>query len=178
MADILGFMRKAAPWIAAAASGNIPGLVSMAAQSVSSALGKTVKADPDSISAAISGATPEQLLALKQADAELEIKMQSLGFEHTEELEKIAAYDRDSARQREISVKDKLPAILAITITCGFFGVLVFMLMRGIPETGHDAMLLVIGALITAWTSVVTYYFGSSSGSAAKDKTISDIAKS
>ena len=177
MADVLGFMRKAAPWITAAATGNIPGLITMAAEAVGSAIGKPVKADQESISAAIAGATPEQLLALKQADNDVKIKLQALGFEHEEEIEKIAADDRASARNREIAVKDRLPAVLAVLITIGFFGVLVFMLLHEIPANGHDAMLMILGALITAWTSVVTYYFGSSAGSAAKDKTISDIAK-
>jgi hypothetical protein len=177
MANVLGFIKTAAPWITAAATGNIPGLVSLAAQAISNVTGKNVKADPDSIAAAVAGATPEQLLALKQADAELQVKLQALGFEHIEDLEKIAADDRASARNREIAVKDKIPAILAIVITSGFFGVLTFMLMHEIPANGHDAMLMILGALITAWTAVVSYYFGSSAGSAAKDKTISDIAK-
>jgi hypothetical protein len=63
-------------------------------------------------------------------------------------------------------------------VTAGFFGVLGYMLKWKIPAEGHDAMLLMLGALGAAWTSVVSYYFGSSSGSAAKDQTISDIAKS
>jgi len=91
--------------------------------------------------------------------------------------EEIAAGDRDSARQREIQVKDKTPAILAALITVGFFAILGYMLVEGMPESGKDALLIMLGALGSAWTGVVAYYFGSSAGSRDKDYTISSMGK-
>lgn len=82
--------------------------------------------------------------------------------------EEIAAADRNSARQREMTVKDWTPAILAYGITAGFFSILGFMLVKQIPDTGHDALLIMLGALGGAWGAVVSYYFGSSAGSAQK----------
>lgn len=57
---------------------------------------------------------------------------------------------------------------LAIIVTLGLFIVIGFMLLYSIPETGHDALLLLIGALSGGWATVLNYYFGSSSGSAIK----------
>lgn len=168
MANVLGFMSKIAPWVTAAATGNVPALIGLAAKTVGDVTGKKVDSTADSISAAIAGATPEQILALKQADAELQVKLQALGFQDVEALAKISADDRANARLREETLKDKIPSALAIMVTLGFFGVLAYMLKYQVPAQGHDAMLLMLGGLGSAWTSVVAYYFGSSAGSAAK----------
>ena len=91
--------------------------------------------------------------------------------------ERIAAGDRDSARQMQIASKDWTPKVLAFFITFGFFGALVWILVFGIPKTGMEVILMMLGSLSTAWTGVIQFYFGSSAGSkeknnllAAKDK--------
>jgi len=166
--NVGGFIKQVAPWIGAAATGNIPALVALAAQTVSKVTGGKVDASPDSISAAIAGASPEQLLALKQADNELAEKMQQMGFQHLEDLEKIAADDREGARQRQIAIKDHVPAMLAFTITVGFFGLLAAMLKVAIPQDAKEIINIMVGSLGTAWISVVSYYFGSSAAHTAQ----------
>lgn len=64
------------------------------------------------------------------------------------------------------------PVILAITITIGFFAALFTMLL--VTETNADIM---VGALIAAVSSVIGYFFGSSSQSAGKDAAINDLTK-
>ena len=160
--NVGGFIKQALPWIGAAATGNIPALVQLAAGTVAKAVGKDVKPNLDDISAAIAGATPEQLLALKQADNEMQVKLQQLGFEHIEDLEKIAADDRANARAREVSLKDKVPALLAFVVTLGFFGLLAAMMVHAIPPASEKIIDIMVGSLGTAWVSVVSYYFGSS----------------
>jgi hypothetical protein len=166
-----GFIKQALPWIGAAASGNIPALVSLAASTVAKVTGGKVEASTDSISAAIAGATPEQLLALKTADNELAEKMQQMGFAHIEDLEKIAADDRASARAREITLKDRIPALLAIGITLGFFGLLALMIFHSMPQPSEKIIDIMVGSLGAAWLSVVTYYFGSSAAHDAMTET-------
>jgi hypothetical protein len=83
--------------------------------------------------------------------------------------QQIALDDRKSAREREIAVKDKMPATLSTLVTFGFFGVLGWLLMHGAPEKGGEALFIMLGSLGTAWIQVMSYYFGSSQGSAKKD---------
>ena len=80
----------------------------------------------------------------------------------------LEAQDRNSARQREMTVRDHTPAVLAYLITLGFFSILTWMLTHDMPQTGHDALLVMLGSLGTAWAAVVGYYYGSSSGSERK----------
>jgi len=90
---------------------------------------------------------------------------------------RIDADDRNSARQREMTVRDKIPAILSISITLGFFGVLSYLLMYGAPEKGGEALFIMLGSLGTAWSGVIAYYFGSTSSSSAKNQIIANMTK-
>ena len=91
------------------------------------------------------------------------------------ELEAIAQKDRDSARQREIAVKDKTPAVLATVVVVGFFSILYLMIFTTVSEAAHDAVMLLLGTLSGALVSVFSYYFGSSSGSANKSALIEKV---
>lgn len=50
------------------------------------------------------------------------------------------------------------------------------MMRYGVPQHGGDALLVMLGALGTAWASVVVYFFGSSSGSKVKTDALATIA--
>jgi hypothetical protein len=84
------------------------------------------------------------------------------------DLERISAGDRDSARQMQRDTKDSTPKILAYFITFGFFGALVWILVFGLPQTGLEVILMMLGSLSTSWTGVMQFYYGSSAGSKAK----------
>ena len=65
--------------------------------------------------------------------------------------------------------------ILGALIVIGFFAVLIALILRPAPTTNSELLYLIIGALIGNFGLVVSYHFGSSSGSKAKDETISNI---
>ncbi len=163
MDQLLNLVRTVAPTIATAVGGPLAG---MATRAISEALlGKPDGTEQELVEAAAK-ATPEQLLALKKAENDFAVRMRELDVD----LERIANEDRNSARDREIKTKDWTPRLLAASITVGYFGVLFFMLLNGLPTTGgSEAMLVMLGTLGTAWGGVVAYYFGSSAGS--KEKT-------
>lgn len=144
----------------------------MAVKAVGDALGMDSATEQD-ISARLQGAKPEDLLALKNADNAFKTKMAELGVD----LEKIAAADRDSARQMQTTTRSNVPAFLATVVTCGFFGILVAMMVGDFHPENNDALLLMLGSLGTAWGSIIAFYFGSSSSSKQKDETISSMAK-
>ena len=116
------------------------------------------------IEQAIASASPDQLVKLKQVDANYKTKMAELGIDEV----KIAALDRESARKREALTQDRVPAILAIMLTLGFFGILITMMFYPIPTQTQNVIDVMLGALGTAWISCITYYFGSSYGSLVK----------
>ena len=151
-----------APSIATALGGPLAGV---AMKTLSSALFGNEDGTEEQISAAMASATPDQLAAIKKIDADFKVQMKSLDID----LERIAAGDRDSARQMQRETKDWVPKVLAIVITLGFFGILIWMLLNGMPKTGTEALLMMLGALGTAWTGVVNFYYGSSAGSKAKN---------
>ena len=91
------FLNKIAPWLGAAAGGP-PALLAMAAKEMSGALGYDVPAEKEKIDQAVSGATQEQLVKLKELDQAFQVKMQELGFSHIQMLEQLAVDNQKSAR--------------------------------------------------------------------------------
>jgi hypothetical protein len=166
--DWKSIISTVAPWIGTALGGPLGG---MAVSAVADAFGLSEKTT-DAVKQALSGATPEQMLALKNADQAFSVNMQKLGFEHIETLQKLSNDDMASARQREMVVKDYTPRLLILFITMGFFGILGFMLFFPIPDANKTVLDLMLGSLGTAWLAGVYYYFGSSTSSERKTELI------
>ena len=76
-----------------------------------------------------------------------------------------------------MKTKDIFQYILAGLIIIGFFILLIALVYIPIPESNKDLLNLVVGALIGSFATIVGYFFGSSSSSAKKDETISNIVQ-
>lgn len=157
-----GLIQQIAPTIATALGGPLAG---MAVKTLSNALLGNPDGSEAEVAEALTNATPEQLARLKEIDATFKARMKELDID----LERIAAKDRSDARDREAKTGDWTPKTLAFGITIGFFGILAWMFIHGMPATGSEAMLIMLGALQTSYTGVIAYYFGSSAGSKAKN---------
>jgi hypothetical protein len=174
MADVKGVLKQVFPFISAAAAlGGPP--AELAASVLGKALGTdTAPAVVAPTQAGIVGAlakasaSADQLLAAQKAEIDFQIQKASLEPHHQEELERLASEDRDSARKREESVRDRVPGFLAVVVTLGFFGLLTAMLKWSPPASNKDLLNIMLGSLGTAWIAIITYYFGSSRGSDAK----------
>ena len=165
--DWKGLVKSIAPTIGTALGGPLGGVAGLALTKALGLSDDSVK-DETAMAAAVQGASPDQLMSLKKADQDFAVQMQKLGFQNIEALEAIAAGDRANARDREIKTQDWTPKALGIAITLGFFGLLYY-LMRHEPPTGsRDILNIMLGSLGSAWIGVVSYYFGSSAGSARK----------
>ena len=160
--DWRSILATVAPTLATAAGGPLAGV---AVQAIAKALGLS-ESTQEAVQQAVTGATPETLLALKQADQEFAKAMRALDVD----VLRIDAGDRDSARKMQAETHSPIPGTLAFAVTAGFYGVLLWLLAYGMPPSGGEALLLLLGSLGTAWTGVVAYYFGSSAGSARKDE--------
>lgn len=166
--DFTSLLKTVAPWIATAITGPLGGL---AVEAATKALGVSEKTT-EGLKAALSGATAEDMLKLKQADLDFQVKMQELGFKQISDLETIAANDRASARDMQKTIKSWVPASLSVLVTGGFVGILVGS-MTGLLKVGDSqAMLLLLGSLTTGWGTIMAYWFGSTSGSALKTEMI------
>lgn len=157
-------LKTVAPWLGAALTGPV-GLATMAATTIASKLGLS-DATVEGVKTALAGATPEQMLALKNSDNDFQLKMKELGFDNLEKMEKIAADDRASARDREVKVGDHTPRNLAYAITTGFFGILFALMFLKLDDSTSVVLNVMLGSLGTAWINVMSYYFGSTAGSA------------
>lgn len=161
--DIKSTLGKIAPIIAGAAGGP---LAAAAVTAITDVLGVTGKSPVD-IDTALQGATPDQIEQIKRLDYEFALKQ----MEVQRQLEELANADRANARQREIVTGDHAtPRAYAIAVVLGFFGVVALMIFQELPASGRDSLLVLIGALGASFTNIGQYYFGSSSGSSAKQK--------
>ena len=154
-----------APTLATALGGPLAGL---AVKSLSKALLGAEDFSEEAVMEAMATASPEQLAAVKKIDADFKVQMKSLDID----LERISVDDRKSARDMQKETRDWIPRALAVSVTAGFFAILIYMLVYGLPTSGNEALLLLLGALQTAWGGIIAFYFGSSSGSQKKDAMI------
>lgn len=163
MNKVLSVISKLAPVIGTVLGGPLAGT---AISAIEGALGvKTSGATQvekeNELAAAISGATPAQLLALKTADNDFAVKMAELGFHDTESLAALQVEDRKSAREREVSVKDNTPRVLAYILCAGALGVAYWLLVYGakIDSTLGGMVMMHVFSEAKAATG---YYFGAS----------------
>jgi hypothetical protein len=112
--------------------------------------------------------------------------LQEAAMKHEEFMAEIDAKDRDSARNREIEIatSEKAPmlnkvvtpllALGVVGLSFVLFAVLIFVDVQ--PEA-KDILIYILGVLSAAVTQILSYYFGSSSGSKAKDEQLKEVLK-
>lgn len=163
--DWQSLLKTVAPWIGTAIGGPLGG---MAVEAVGNALGlqdKTV----DSVKQALSGATAEQMLAVKKADQEFALQMQALGYKSIADLEAIAASDRKDARDMQKANKSPMPAIITIVVALAFFAVLAGLFFFPIPPENRDMIIYMCGQLAMAFAACLAFWVGTTRQS--EDKT-------
>lgn len=162
-----------APTIATAIGGPFAG---MAVSALQKALGLNPADSPAASQAAIEQtmltATPEQILAIKQAENAFTIRLDELGITK----QQLVLQDVANARDREIKVKDNTPKVLAYLTTAGFFTALIGTFLVDIPDGSKAIIFSMIGSLGTVWISQQGYYFGSSMGSSEKTNVLAGLA--
>lgn len=162
--DFTAIIKTVAPWIGSALGGPLGG---MAVTAAANALGLGEKTT-DAIKAAISGATPEQLLALKEADQNFSLQMQALGFKNVADMEAIAAGDRDSARKMQVASPSFVPALLTCFVVGAFTATLILLLKFDVPSTNRDIVVYMIGQLSGGFTSALAFWLGTTRDSSRK----------
>ena len=171
MMDILKavgpLLGQVAPTIATALGGPLAGT---AVNTLSNVLFGVPDKTEAEVAQAIAKATPEQLLAIKQAEADFAEKMKQLEIDFA----KVNADDRSSARQREMAIKDYVPGVLAFVLTLGFFGLLGWLMFAAPPQGSRDILNIMLGSLGTGFATMLAYYYGAS---ATGDGAVETIVK-
>lgn len=123
-------------------------------------------------------ADSKSLEKIAQYEIEHKIKLQELQIEAT----RLHMNDLESARKREISVVQSTGKMDTHLYTLAYFVVACFIIVsvvltiamvafphdKNLP-TDNPLLMLIIGALISGFTQVLSYFFGSSKGSAEKN---------
>ena len=151
MKKLLNIVGAAAPTLGTALSGPLGG---MASGVISKVLG--VDNNQQAIERAIQSATPEQLLEIKKAEKEFEVKMQELQVD----VFKLETQDKQDARTK--FSKDWTARIIGIAMIGGFLGY-IFLVTLQPPEQNSEALInLVLGYLGGLASAVISFYFGAS----------------
>lgn len=153
----------AAPQLAHALGGPLAGA---ALATIPRAIFGAPDIDEETLSETLAQASPDHLIALKKAEQDFQLALREASLE----LQRIDAGGRDSARRRQVNMKDWTPSALGALIILGFFVVLGFMVGRRLPEGAETEFSIMLGALATMTAAVVNYFFGSSTGSKKKTR--------
>ena len=148
----------------------IKNLVSTVAPALGSALGSPlggaaismiadklgVPNNQQAVEKAVRQATPDEMLKLKEADNEFEVKMKELEVD----VFRLEAEDKQNARAT--FSKDWTTKLMGILTLSGFMGY-IFLVTLQPPEQNSEALInLVLGYLGGLASAVISFYFGAS----------------
>ena len=140
-----------APTLGAAVGGPLGG---QAGAIISKVLG--VPNNPKSIESAMNNITADQMVELKKAEKDFEVQMKQL------EVDVFRLETEDVQDARDKFSNDWTPKILGISCAIGFFSYIAIITLYPQPEANDDVTMIVIGAITGIFTSVISFYFGSS----------------
>jgi hypothetical protein len=163
----MDFLKTLAPTLATLLGGPLAGL---AVDILGPKLGLT-DATKDKITQVLQNGqlSGEQIVAIKQAELEAKAKEGELGFKFAE----LEFKDIDSARQRQMSVKDSTNTVLAYIIV-GSFIAMVTSTLFGWAKVDSVLAGTLVGYLSAKAEQVLAYYFGSTKGSADKTRLLAN----
>lgn len=172
MAKWKDILATVAPSIGNALGGPLGGL---AVSTALEALGVEADGGEKALKAKLADLSPADYVKLKEADLNYQQRLAELEVEET----KLHLADRQDAR----SMYEKLqgPANrLAIVVVGGFFLTIGSLFWFGgkIDPALKEPLMLLIGVLGGAFTSVVAFFFGTSRGSKEKAQTIDSLKRS
>ena len=148
-------VENVAPTIATALGGPVAG---MAVKALSTALLGHGDGSTDDITAALSTATPEQIAAIKRADNDFKVQMKQLDID----LVRIAADDRNSARNMAVGTHSLTPSVMSYVIVVCWAIIQYFLFTHVIEASMRELIARVLGTLDGALMLVLSFWFGSS----------------
>ena len=138
--DWKAMIKTAAPMLGTALGGPLGGA---AGALIAKALGgDETKASADDLAKLCQNVTPEQLLALKNAEQEFQLKLKQMDINELKDLEALAVQDRASAREREIKTGDSwMPRILGGFVVLAWIAINWFLVSHAMLKPGQSTSL-------------------------------------
>lgn len=167
--DWKAVLNKLAPTVASAVLGPLGGA---AVVELGEILGID-KPTQQAVAKAITGQqmTPEQVAKLQELELQYQENERERGFKYAE----LEFKNQDSARQMQIATHSKMPAVLTVLVTFGFFGTLGLLFFH--PELkGSEIVMMMVGQLSAVWAGCVAFYTGTTYGSANKNAALAQAA--
>ena len=107
--------------------------------------------------------TAEQISKIRELELKYQSEEKERGFRYAE----LEVKDRDSARQMQTATQSKMPAVITILVTFGFFAILSLLFFH--PELkGNEIVMIMVGQLSAVWASCVAFYVGTTYGGQKK----------
>lgn len=106
----------------------------------------------------------DNLAAIRKLELDYQNQEKERGFKYSE----LAFKDVDSARQMQILTHSKMPAVLTVLVTVGFFGILSLLFFHT-ELKGNEIVMVMVGQLSAVWAGCVAFYTGTTYGSANKN---------
>lgn len=155
-------LKALAPTVASALGGPLAGI---AVAAIGNAMGVDAPTQEKIAKEMTAGRlTPAALARLQELELEFQSQEAERGFKFSE----LEFKDRDSARAMQMATHSKMPAVLTILVTCGFFGVLSLLFFN--PDLkGNEIVMIMVGQLSAVWAGCVSFYVGTTYGSANKN---------
>lgn len=170
--DWKGILGTVAPTIATALGGP---LVGTAVATIGKALGLGEGVTEEQVANAMKSMTPDQIVALKEANLQFETRMAELNID----VKRLDVEDRKSAREREVNTGDTLvPRMLAFGAIGMFVIVLIGTFILALyPEVEIKSEVAYLLGGVQSATAVLAqncynYYFGNNSESGIRDQMI------
>lgn len=117
----------------------------------------------------IVNANPDQLLKIKQLDADFKLKMEELGVD----VFKLEVADRDSARTAHQD--SHMPSILCLLLTLMVCAGSYALIVANIPPANANILYMVFGQVLTAWAASIAYWVGTTKSSSDKSKLLGAV---
>jgi hypothetical protein len=114
------------------------------------------------IEKAVNDATPEQLIAMKQADINFKVE------KHRLDNEDAANQRADTQNARKVHRHHWMPSALCSVLTLGMIAFTGLLFFREVPVSNNQMLNILFGSYLTAWLSSVNYWVSSTRGSAEK----------
>lgn len=158
----LAKLKEYAPDIAGAVLSGGATLPQLALKAISDATGQEVN-DETQMAAAITNASPEVMLKVKQSNNSFKIRMAELANELT------ATELGDVQHARETHKQSVMPALICSFLTVAVIAFATALMFVDIPAGNVRLIDTLFGAVLTAWLGSIQYWIGTTRSSAQKN---------